>query len=831
MPATLSYAVPSRWDGGFIGNMAVLAGDAALNGWTVAFDAGFEITNLWGAEIVSRVGTHYVLRNLGWNAAVPPGGTASFGFQAAGADSTARGLALNGETQGGEPPAPPATPPAITVADAAIEEGQAGTRELVFTVTLDRPAAGSVTVDYATADGTARAGQDYVATQGRLTFAPGETSRTIRVTVTGDAAVEADEALLLRLSSPVGATLADAEAIGTIRNDDVAPPAPLPSLSVGDASVAEGDPGHGGPGGGGAAEGFLSTAGNQIVDAAGQAVKIAGVNWFGLESTNFAPHGLWARGYREMMDQMKAEGFNTIRLPFSSELLHTTAAPNGIDFSKNADLQGLSGLQVMDRIIDYAGEIGLRIILDHHRSSAGAGTSGSGLWYEGSHTEAQWIADWTMLAARYAGDATVIGADLHNEPYNGSWGGGGANDWAAAAERAGNAVLASNPDWLIFVEGVGSHQGENYWWGGNLMGVRDRPIVLDVADKLVYSAHDYPNSIFAQPWFQQAGWEAQLTAKFDQMWGYIYREGIAPVFLGEFGSKLQDAKDLAWLDRITAYLAGDLDADGSIDIPAGQQGMSWTWWSWNPNSGDTGGILADDWTTVIAAKVERLEPLQFDLGDLPQDGGTAGDANRLSFTVTLSAASDNAVLVDYATVAGTAGAADFAPASGTLRFEPGETSKIVTVAVTADTLAEADETLSLVLSNPRGATAGDMSGTGTILDDDGTITPPVTPPVTPPPGEGGLEAAFSLTSSWSTGFQGGVAVVNHGPAAVQGWQLRLDMPYEITQIWNAEIVARDAEGYVIRNVAWNGALGDEATVSFGFLGAGTVDATQIDILF
>ena len=206
----------------------------------------------------------------------------------------------------------------------------------------------------------------------------------------------------------------------------------------------------------------------------------------------------------------------------------------------------------MDKIVAYAGQVGLRIILDHHRSDSGPGTSPNGLWCDAQHSDAQWVADWQMLAQRYAGNPTVIGADLHNEPYNGTWGGGGPNDWAAAAERAGNAIGAVNPNWLIFVEGVGTYQGQSYWWGGNLMGVKDRPIQLDVANKLVYSAHDYPNSVYAQPWFQGDNFAAGLPAKFDQMWGYIYKQGIAPVYIGEFGTKLVDPKDAPWFDAITS---------------------------------------------------------------------------------------------------------------------------------------------------------------------------------------------------------------------------------------------------------------------------------------
>ena len=124
--------------------------------------------------------------------------------------------------------------------------------------------------------------------------------------------------------------------------------------------------------------GYWHTNGHRIEDSAGAPIRIAGINWFGLETSNFAPHGLWARGYRSMLDQIKALGYNTIRLPYSNQLFDAGSVPNGIDFGQNADLAGLTGLQIMDRIVAYAGEIGLRILLDRHRPDA-AGQSE--LWY------------------------------------------------------------------------------------------------------------------------------------------------------------------------------------------------------------------------------------------------------------------------------------------------------------------------------------------------------------------------------------------------------------------------------------------------------------------
>ena len=107
---------------------------------------------------------------------------------------------------------------ALSVADARTTEETDATLE--FAVTLSRAASGTVTVDYATADGTAQAGQDYPATAGTLTFAAGETQKTVSVAVLDDAHDEGEETLTLTLSNASGAHIADDMATGTIENDD-----------------------------------------------------------------------------------------------------------------------------------------------------------------------------------------------------------------------------------------------------------------------------------------------------------------------------------------------------------------------------------------------------------------------------------------------------------------------------------------------------------------------------------------------------------------------------------------------------------------------------------
>ena len=126
----------------------------------------------------------------------------------------------------------------VSVSGVSVTEGNAGTSSAVFTVTLSPVSGQAVTVGYATADGTATAGSDYVAQAGMLTFAPGATTRTVSVVVNGDTLSEGNETFGVTLSTPVNATIGQATGTGTIANDD-----PLPTLTIADVTVNEGQTG------------------------------------------------------------------------------------------------------------------------------------------------------------------------------------------------------------------------------------------------------------------------------------------------------------------------------------------------------------------------------------------------------------------------------------------------------------------------------------------------------------------------------------------------------------------------------------------------------------
>lgn len=360
--------------------------------------------------------------------------------------------------------------------------------------------------------------------------------------------------------------------------------------------------------------GFMKTAQGKLVDnATGCEVHLTGVNWFGFETSSFSPHGLWARNWKDMLTQIKQTGFNTIRLPYSNQLFDAKSKPMGINYTLNPDLKGLQGLALMDKIVQGAHDLGLKIILDRHDTTADERPA---LWYTDHVPQSQWLSDWTMLAQHYRNNNTIIGADLANEPHGpATWGDGNpSTDWHMAAEKTGNAIQAVNPNWLIIVEGIEQYHGDSYWWGGNLQGAAQYPVKLSQPNKLVYSAHDYGPDIYVQQWLQAAkpaDLAKTLPAVWDKQWAYLQKLGTAPVLVGEFGGRSvgQDAEGV-WQRTLLTYLKNN--------------NINYTYWSWNPDSGDTGGILKDDWKTVNQDKLKVLNAYQWPL--LGQTASQSGNA-------------------------------------------------------------------------------------------------------------------------------------------------------------------------------------------------------------
>ena len=208
-----------------------------------------------------------------------------------------------------------------------------------------------------------------------------------------------------------------------------------------------------------------------------------------------------------------------------------------------------------------------------------------------------------FLANRYQNLTYFLGFDLWNEPKADCvWA-----DWACAAGRFGNAILAANPNLLVIVEGT----GDMTWWSGNLEGVANTPVVLSNPSKLVYSVHDYGTCVFNQTWFWVPGYPQSLQNHWNKYWGYILTDSDPhPVLIGELGCPMTFYKDLQWIDMFTRYLNGDFSLNGVNQLSADQAGVSWLYWNLSPGS-DTGGIYNDDWHTFDLVKLRTINGYTF----------------------------------------------------------------------------------------------------------------------------------------------------------------------------------------------------------------------------
>jgi endoglucanase len=409
--------------------------------------------------------------------------------------------------------------------------------------------------------------------------------------------------------------------------------------------------------------GYLHTSGAQILSATNRPVRLAGVNWYGMDCSGMVPGGLDHQPLDAICRQIAALGFNTIRLPFSVQAVAQNPSVRQY-LGANPLLQGKSVLQIMDAVIAAAARAGLKVVLDNHRSDAGWSVQSNGLWYTQTYPESAWLAAWRTVVTRYRGSTTVIGCDLRNEPgapppnaaawpQNGGalWGyespsnhTGHPGNWAAAAERAGNAILSLNPNLLIFAEGVrydpaGPAANNNvYWPGGNLSGVgrpggpRPAPvhITLRIPNRLVYSVHDYgPDMYSGLPWGQPSSTQADCWSVWDATWGYIATQGIAPIWLGEFGTVngytpndstppqyYTDPNPVnpqgAWFTHLVAYLD---------DLQTRYGSGHWCYWALNgtqspapgrdPSRADWYGILDPTWTRPASAPLlSKLQSIQ-----------------------------------------------------------------------------------------------------------------------------------------------------------------------------------------------------------------------------
>lgn len=376
----------------------------------------------------------------------------------------------------------------------------------------------------------------------------------------------------------------------------------------------------------------------QIVDSAGKVVWLTGTNWFGYNTGTGCFDGSWARNVKEMLQEIADHGFNFLRVPISTQILlqWKNGDPDpkkpGYDASRNPELAGLSSFETFIQVGKWCKEMGIKIMIDIHSAETHASGHLFNLWYNEKFSTQDWIDALTWFAGYFKDDDTFLAIDLKNEPHGKPeeiQEGKGAKwddstdpfNWKYAAECAGRAVLEKNPNLLIMVEGGEvfpkdgkdwTQMGKNWatgeefyyggWWGGNLRGVKDYPVDLGKYQKqLVYSPHDYGPLLYPQAWFHEGFTKDSLMEEYwHDQWLYVYEEKIAPILIGEWGAKLDDGDNERWF-----VFLRDLIQEYHIHH---------TFWCFNENSGDTGGLVEGNFGTWDEAKYKILKPVLWQKG-------------------------------------------------------------------------------------------------------------------------------------------------------------------------------------------------------------------------
>lgn len=236
----------------------------------------------------------------------------------------------------------------------------------------------------------------------------------------------------------------------------------------------------------------LRTQGRYIIGRGGERVKWSCVNWYGAYSETSVVGGAEVRPIRQIVDRIVHLGFNCVRLCYSTQAHLENPLIEAVHIAANPVFFGKRFLDVWDATVDALTDAGLMVIINNQVHKSGwccHFTQVEGLWYQPDYPESVWIDSLVNMTLRHRSNPLVVAIDLRNEVHDYedtvlTWGDGNPlTDWAAAATRAGNAVLAANPDVLIVVMAL--------CFGMELRPARAHPIRLDLPDRVVYQTHNY----------------------------------------------------------------------------------------------------------------------------------------------------------------------------------------------------------------------------------------------------------------------------------------------------------------------------------------------------
>ena len=577
-----------------------------------------------------------------------------------------RGTILDDDVLGG-------AGPALSIGDFTVTEGDVGSTNAVFDVTVSSSAPTPMSVDFATADGSASSTSDYDPAAGTLVFAPGETAKQIVVQVTGDTIVEPKEKFFVNLSNAASMTIADAIGLGTITDDDSAGPPPNPSLAIANATVAEGNSG--------------STNAVFTVTLSATSTNTVTVDYATAPGSAVAPADYTSTSgsltfnpgetSKQVMVQVQGDTLSEANETFSVNL---SAATNAT----------------------IADDSGLGTITDNDTSSI---TIGASTVTEGNNGTQNAVFNLSLSAP----SGSTVTVDFATADGSAS----APTDYLATSGTA-----TFNPGQVskqIVVQVVGDIAVEpNETFSVNLSGPTNATIAGAGFGLGTITDNDTPTITIGSATVTE-GNTGTVSAVFNVTLSAPSGNVVTVAYATVPGSAAAPA-DYASTSGTLTFNPGEtakqivVQVVGDVVIEANETfsvNLSSPTNATIAGSGFGLGTITDnDTPTITIASVTVTE-------------GNVGTVNAV-FNVTLSAPSGSVVTVSFATANGSAVApGDYVALSGVVTFNPGETAKQIVIQVVGDLIIETNETFTVNLSGPTNATiAGSGFGLGTINNND-----------------------------------------------------------------------------------------------------------------
>ncbi len=698
-------------------------------------------------------------------------------------NATATGTITNDDT------AVVVTPPAVSIANATVAEGNSGSTTLAFNVSLSKASDKTVTVGYSTTNGSATAGQDYTAKSGTLTFAPGTTAQQVSVAVTGDTTVEPNETLSVTLAGPSNATLGTATATGTITNDDTSTVPPTTSDRWGNAFYAPYVDMGGWPVPDLLAISQTNGGGSLFTAAFMQATPDGKLAWAGLNALEPGADNDQARAINRSIKALQAAG---------GDVMVSLGGVAGVSLAEWGSRRGMTATQLatayagvvdtyginhLDFDIEGAAVTDQAAIALHSQALKILQQSKPDLkvWYTLPVLPTGLTADGIKVvdSALKAG-VTLAGVNVMAMDYGES----AAPTSGPNAKSMGAYAIESAESTYAQMNRLFGSYGKTFGYANlgvtPMLGVNDvLSEVFTLADAQVLENYartkgigmlalwsvtrDTPGPLGVSTYTHSglsapAGSFAKILNDYGTVNPLTYTGtggtggGTATPVTGGTTTKIgwnwgsnavlsfdpaKDKLDFVWMGPSYFNIS---EASGSTVITIANNNQTYTLSGVALNRMSTANIIALDsgtvakWQSAISAAVQGATPPVVTAPTIAITNASLAEGNsgsrNLAFTVNLSTASTTAVSVNYATSNGTATAGqDYTAASGTVTFAPGVLSQQVNVAIAGDTTVEPSETLTVTLSNPTGATLATATATGTITNDDtasGTVPPPAT---------------------------------------------------------------------------------------------------------